>query len=406
MRFVKKCLILIAMDIQLKLIELLKKKGTGETMGKSLLSEDLAILPGLFKNPEGHLTTKATLAAALLMLSPTPEEALFIKQIQTYLPDSLTQLFFGAPQTAFETLIQQVLKQNDLNAEEMKMGINATLDPAIPEYLKAVFLEAERLKRETETENTACYDILYQKATHTSVHVPLLIDLSNGYDGLNRTPYSTLYLAPLLASIGFPTVLHGTHEVAPKRGENAHKLLKLAGKNPLQSLQKCKEELEESQIGWTYIDQAISFPELHQLTELRANMVKRPILATVEKLLQPMIATGQNYLVTSYTHPPYKEKMIAILRHQNRYDKNLLFRGQEGSIQLPMDRPARYLVIDKTTVEEDFVKSSNFKDPLIYMATTILKKLNLEPNRDIEADLTHSIETGLAQAHFERALND
>ena len=57
-------------------------------------------------------------------------------------------------------------------------------------------------------------------------------------------------------------------------------------------------------------------------------------------------------IVTSYTHPPYKEKLQYILAHQSRWDQSLIVRGVEGAIQLPLDRRAPFVTMTKDQVTE------------------------------------------------------
>ena len=68
------------MNPQDQLIAILKKKGTGPTMSKTLSEEELIELTQLMANPDANITTKATLLTAFLMLENTPEEATWLSQ--------------------------------------------------------------------------------------------------------------------------------------------------------------------------------------------------------------------------------------------------------------------------------------------------------------------------------------
>ena len=50
-------------------VQLLKKKGTGQTMGKHLLPNELSLCNDVFTSPDVNLTTKATLLTAFFMLN-------------------------------------------------------------------------------------------------------------------------------------------------------------------------------------------------------------------------------------------------------------------------------------------------------------------------------------------------
>ena len=87
-------------------------------------------------------------------------------------------------------------------------------------------------------------------------------------------------------------------------------------------------------IGWAYIDQQIYFPELYQLRQLRKEMVKRPFLATFEKLLQPVRAKEGNYIVTGFTHSHYKSEIARQLMEQGLCKKALVLKGSEGATHM------------------------------------------------------------------------
>jgi anthranilate phosphoribosyltransferase len=91
-------------------------------------------------------------------------------------------------------------------------------------------------------------------------------------------------------------------------------------------------------IGWSYVDQSIFFPELYALKKMRKEMVKRPFLATFEKLLQPIRAKNGNLIVTGYTHSHYKDEVILQLKNQGACAEALVIKGLEGNPQLPLGR--------------------------------------------------------------------
>lgn len=334
-----------------RLIELLKAKGTGATMGKHLSTADLAELPALLQSPNCNLTTKATLVCAILMLEPTAEEAAFIPSLRNYLSSDLETCFY-APAHPLEQLNQHLMAYNDLSELEIRTGLGYVFDDDTPDYMKAVFQEALRLKRETHVENMTTYNVLLEKTKRIDVDIPILIDLSNPYDGFKRHSNQILDIAKRLAKAGCPTIIHGVESMGPKFGVTVHQLLKEAGENPLKSLDEVKANLENPDIGWAYVDQSIFCPELFKLRQLRIDMVKRPVLATVEKLLQPVRA-HKNRLVTGYTHPPYKDKMAKLITQSKLFDDTLIFRGVEGSMQLPEDKRARLIRLQHGSQDAD-----------------------------------------------------
>jgi len=135
-----------------------------------------------------------------------------------------------------------------------------------------------------------------------------------------------------------------------------HKLLEAGGLDPLRFPDEVISDLQNPKKRWGYLDQTHTFPELHELAQLRTDMVKRPILATIEKLLCPIQCTQRHLLVTGYTHPPYKEKTKILLEHSSVTDF-LIIRGTEGATQLPGDKRAPYT----TGKKEGFLKSTDYK---------------------------------------------
>ncbi len=322
---------------QESLVLLLKKKGTGETMGKHLSSEELTHLAQLLLSENARLTTKATIWTAITMLTKTDDEQSWFDLFpRTTLPPEL-HFFWDTPATSFQSLCRQLVAGEHLDRAAAKQLALSILDPSLPDHEKAICLEALRLKRETLDENLGFFEGLWTAAHHVTADIPVLIDLSLSYDGFSRTPLLVPFCAPLLASVGYPTLVHGTEDLGPKYGLSPAAILKMAGKRS-QSLSEAVTALETPTIGWGYVDQSSSNPALHAIKSMRNDMVKRPLLATLEKLLQPIRATEKTYLVTGYTHPPYRPLLATLCDHVVPVSGALIMRGVEGSIQPPMDR--------------------------------------------------------------------
>ncbi len=346
-------------------VQLLKTKGTGATMGKHLSLDQLDTLTRLFLDSGVHLTTKATLLTAILTLEKTVDEQHWLDAVlrspEGYLPLELVTLVPGytGDFDPFLTLIHRVISGQDLTDDQARQAMAYVCDPMVEEYLKAAFLEAERLKRETLVENQAFLSVLMSRSLHRRVDLPFLIDLSASYDGYNRTYFLLPFTAAVLASMGFPSILHGIDEISPKNGMNTSKLLQAAGKNPLLSFESVISDLQNPAVGWSYIDESVFSPTLFQLKTLRFNMVKRPFLATLEKLLAPIRGT-KTALMTSYTHPPYRGVLTSLIQQQGVWDRALIVRGAEGGIQLNLDRRTPWVKIQDTTVEDGYISPTLF----------------------------------------------
>ena len=221
-------------------------------------------------------------------------------------------------------------------------------------------------------------------------------------------------------------------DISPKNGMNTHKLFLNAQKNPLQSIDKICDQLTDPTIGWGYLDQSVFCPDLHQLTQTRIDMVKRPVLATIEKWLRP-ISAKKNICVTGFTHPPYKQKTIDLVGHGQKYNQLLLVRGVEGSTLLPFDRRAPFITMQQDDepvydfmspdivgveseglIDQDPIDSLeigikalkgeliNYSNYLKYQALAIGTVLNKNMNK-LDDALTESIQSGLAYQHWENS---
>lgn len=337
---------------------LLKKKGTGPTMSKSLWGDDFITLETGFKSESVHLTTKATLLTALLTLEPNPEEKVWLDALrqspESFLPKELCPFITHqhSPHPLF-TFILKAIQHQDLTREESITAIGYVLEPSVPEYLKAAFLEAERLKRESFEENKAFLDTFWNASQRIESDLPMIVDIANAYDGFNRNIFLGPFIAKALASLGIPTVLHGIDAVAPKYGINTYALLSELNIPLPSTLEDAHTQLKTE--GWTYIDQSVSFPELHALKQLRTHMVKRPVLATIEKFLHPIHSKTRHILVTGYTHPAYKDMTTHLLMDAKKAHEFIFFRGTEGSSQLSLDRRAPFVKCVQGTLTDGFV---------------------------------------------------
>ena len=432
------------MNAQDNLRQLVKIKGVGKTMSKSLDSTQLATCTKLLLDPSAHMATKTTLLVAFFMLSHTNDEQMWFTNLKSnyksLVPKECYFLFDQSLQTNNSQLIKiihKVLSKHDLNQEDLHYSCEAILSPTINSYYKSALLEALRLKEESKEENAYFLTYFYNKCTHHKLEIPILIDLATAYDGFNRHPNLLLGLAVLLSSIEFPTIIHGCKHVSPKFGLTFNKALDLAGKDPYLSINTIQSKLENPSIRWAYIDQKIHFPEFHDLVECRTALVKRPILATIEKFMQPIIADS-TYLVTGYTHPAYRQKTIDLLKHLPNCTDFLFVRGIEGSALPPIDRrcPLIYTTHSQQHITEgfsapedyNFEKNNDFEPNktitinesntflldgltsseslagkwLIYSALTILSRLNLcDDFNETHLKLKHSIDSKKALAHWQ-----
>lgn len=346
---------------QSRLAELLKRKGIGPAGSKSLKQEELEELTYLFTHQEVSLTTKASMLTALLLLEPTAPEALFLDALMANPSDKLpTELLPYLQKHSSHPYLHLILKniqKQDLSSEECDLAMQYFFGDT-PAYLQASFLEAQRLKRETFIENSHFFDAFWHRTKRETTQLPVVVDIANSYDGHVRTKNYALLTSLLLAKLKIPTLIHGLEKVAPKNGLTLHQLLKALGKTPRMTLTEAKEQLETE--AWAYVDQATFFPTLHDKVKMREEMVKRPFIATFEKLLQPIRATEGNHLVTAYTHKHYKQEVPKLLQHQGKCRKAIVWKGEEGSTQLPLHKASEYVLVNGEQIKEGIISPQDF----------------------------------------------
>ena len=118
--------------------------------------------------------------------------------------------------------------------------------------------------------------------------------------------------------------------MGPKYGCTHHLILKLLGLNVSASLEQTADRLEDQSIGWGYIDQKIFAPKLFSLMNLRSEIIKRPLITTLEVLANPLISK-KNHFVTGFVHKPYPPIYLMLARNAG-FDSSIVIRGTEGGI--------------------------------------------------------------------------
>ena len=319
--------------MQEKLVELLKHKGIGPQGSKHISLEECRATLNLLQHQDCSLTTKATFLTALFLLDKDENEKQLCLDIQENIDILDSKLHFiitGKAQNELENIILKAIAKKDLSQKEAELGISQSFHPETDEHLTAAFLEALRLKRETDLENSIFYKYFLAHTSRSTVDYDVLIELGDSYDGVKRNNNYNLFTACLLGALGYKTIITGNKTVAPKNGVTHHQILLSAQKNPLISYDAALKHLDQNH--WTYLDQAVFYPTLWEEKSMREEMVKRPCIATFEKMLSPIANKRGNHLITSYTHAHYKHANIEIIKHSPYITTALNVKGLEGTI--------------------------------------------------------------------------
>lgn len=214
----------------------------------------------------------------------------------------------------------------DESREAMLEILSGTVDPV----QIAVLLIALRMKRETDEENLGLLQALQQMSGQQRVALDHLLLLADPFNGFSRHCPLAAFLPAVLAACGLPALTQGVYQMAPKFGVTHAQVLEASGANIRSTVDEAVRRLEDPQIGWAYLDQAVVTPGLFALQDVRRLMIKRPSLATLEKLIMP-IKARQTHLQVGFVHKPYPA-VLANLAQQTGFDSALIVRGLEGGV--------------------------------------------------------------------------
>ncbi len=345
---------------------LLKKKGIGPEGSKSLKEDELVEVENALSNTTYSLTTRATILTALLMLPPTDIEIVWLQNLKANYTQLLPlDLHFmvnhSIAKTDFEKDLCTTLSATDLTYTRAFEAMSELLTSnVVPDFQKGAFLEAQRLKRESFDENKAFFDVLWDYTDRTQTQLPLIIDIGDNYDGFNRYNNLAPFFAAAIASFGYPCIIHGTDSVAPKFGVTSKNILDTFNANTNKSTTDIACQLSDKEIGWGYIDQSNFHSLLFNLKTIRKEMVKRPFLATFEKMMQPVRAKNGNHMLTGFTHAHYKTEVAAQLKTQNKVSAALITKGLEGSSCPPLNRATTQVRLANNEIHDDQLNPDNF----------------------------------------------
>jgi anthranilate phosphoribosyltransferase len=211
------------------------------------------------------------------------------------------------------------------------------------------------MKRETMEENIGILEALLKFTDCQKIDVDNLVDIGDPYSGYNRSIPISAFLPPLLAELGLPTLIHGLDSVSPKYGLTHRHINQALSINVDLSVSESKARVEDSDIGWSYVDQNQYCKPLHNLVPLRNKIVKRTVLNTVETLIGPL--RGKiTHSILGYVHRAYPP-IYAALCEKVGFDSSLLIRGVEGGV-VPSLRQKGFMIsyykgVEKARVETD-----------------------------------------------------
>lgn len=327
----------------------------------------------------------------------------------------------------------------DLTQEEAFAATMEILSGEADPVRAAVFFIAMRMKRETNEENLGILQALQAHTEQIQADVDDLLIFADPYNGFNRHCPVTAFLPAVLAASGLSTVSQGVFEMGPKFGVTHAQVLQLAGYDINQSVQKASEQINLPDIGWAYIDQSQASPDVYALQTLRTQIIKRPSLATLEKMLMPIKGKSRTHLAIGFVHKEYPA-ILSWLANAFGYDSAFIARGLEGGIvptlreasnnhrlingemvscqldpsDFDIDQDTRGVKVEdevtaERTLEEGMQALAGERgaayDSLVFGAAIALWHSGLQTSQRQAADHVRAvIDSGKAKAHFEAGI--
>jgi len=259
------------------------------------------------------------------------------------------------PKLAMRSYIQRVATgpeySKDISFAEARDAMTHILDTSSDPVQAGIFLIALRMKRETLDENGGCLQAIIDVSNIVTADVDHVIDVADPYDGYTRgTPVSP-FIPAVLAACGLPAVSHGAEAVGPKYGATHRKVLRAAGIDVDCDMQQALMQINNRESAWAYIDQKTICPSLHNLIPLRTQIVKRPVITTVEVLIGPVRGKKSTTLMTGYVHKPYPP-VYTHLAKISGFDSAVLVRGVEGGVIPSLKQESKYFAYDMNSKNE------------------------------------------------------
>jgi anthranilate phosphoribosyltransferase len=228
----------------------------------------------------------------------------------------------------------------DLTEDEAEDALSMILDGEVSEVRMGVFLIAARMKVETVPENIGYWRALQKRMTPRKIALNHLLQIADPFDGFQRTPYFGFYAIPVIAELGLPAYGHSALPLPPKFGITFEDLLvnhyqfSKSGSQRIKQLETCK---------FGYLSTAETLPALENMRSIRTEIVKRPMLATLEKILMPLQAESVNYLATTYFHRGYEMSLTEIGK-LSEFDRVIVGNGMEGTTLFGVHKEAKIFI--------------------------------------------------------------
>ncbi len=327
----------------------IKHIGIGKYGSKPLTPELLAECRNALLDPASHPLQRGAFLGALLAKGPTPEERALEEVIGK---DAFSHPTFFINKvcpdlsTGMLPIATKLVRGSNLQVSEAQQLGDYLYGKGECETFRGLAASIMRVRHETNEE----YQGLMRAAERTftpgfrtmSCADRPLIQLSEPFDGVENSYLITPLLAKFFQKRGYGAVSMVGRSGGPKFTLNALDLYMHLGCQFLQSNHELDTPLDS--YGWVLDQKALS-PALNRWVDRRHLIIKRPFLATLEKVLNPCHA---RILVTSVFHITYQMKMAELALLAGFDGIMVLKRGLEGSLAPSTSRASGILCAVRT----------------------------------------------------------
>ncbi|MCU6793397.1 anthranilate phosphoribosyltransferase [Paenibacillus sp. WQ 127069] len=216
----------------------------------------------------------------------------------------------------------------------------------------AAFLMAMRMKGEADEEMMGFVDV-FRKYSLPYRSFSNSLNCAGPYDGRQYFPV-TIPVSLLIASVGFPQVLHGSQSLPPMLGISLKELLEGIGIQVELEARDWENIFMSLHIGFIWTD--LICPPFGRVRQVREQIGLRTFFNTVEKVINPV--HSQNLMIGVH-HKTAMDHLIHLLPRSG-FETAYIVQGIEGSEDLPIHKSS---VIRKVTPWGD---ESNIIDPLTF----------------------------------------
>lgn len=192
----------------------------------------------------------------------------------------------------------------------------------------AAFLMAMRMKGEAVEELMGFIDVFrkyslpYRSFSHS-------LNCAGPYDGRHYFPV-TIPVSLLLASVGFPQVLHGSESLPPKLGTSLKELLEGLGVQVELEAKEWEDIFVTLGIGFIWTD--LICPPFGRVRHVREQIGLRTFFNTVEKVINPIHSLN---VIIGVNHKTAMERLIQLLP-KSGFETAYIVQGIEGSEDMPI----------------------------------------------------------------------